>query len=425
MLFKAELNNLRDEGCADAALLRQIEQAIEAQPDADADEALWQRIDAANAQLLADEKEPSDLAGIRAQSAIFHDFQPGDLSGVDWYDKVYGAWLARCAGCTLGKPVEGWTRERIRAYLQAAGAYPLSFYIPVIEPFPQGLELWENYTGTTLGNIRRMVRDDDTDYTVIALKTLETHGRDFQAEHIGGMWLLNLPYRSIFTAEAIAYRNMVEGMDPPHSAAYRNPYREYIGAQIRGDMWGYVNPGRPELAAEMAFRDASVSHTKNGIYGEMWAAACIAASFVLDDPRDIIRTGLNYIPAESRLTRAILDTIQWTEESGSWEAVRDRIEQEYAGMSPIHVINNTCLIVMGLLLGQGELGATLCPTCMGGMDTDCTCATAGSMVGAMRGAGGLPEEWVAPLNDELQSMINENELVNISDLARRTCALIE
>ncbi len=425
MLLKAELRNLHDEGCSDTALLRQIEQAIESQPDEHADEALWQLIDAANAHLLADEKEPSDLADIRAQCATFHDYQPADIDGVDWYDKVYGAWLARCAGCTLGKPVEGWTRERIRAYLQAAGVYPLEFYIPVIDPFPQGLELWENYTGTTLGNIRRMVRDDDTDYTVIALKTLETHGRDFQPEHIGQMWLLNLPYGSIFTAEAIAYRNMVDGMDPPHSATYRNPYREYIGAQIRGDMWGYVNPGRPELAAEMAFRDASVSHTKNGIYGEMWAAACIAASFVLDDPRDIIRTGLNFIPAESRLTRAILNTIQWTEESGSWEAVRDRIEQEYAGMSSIHVINNTCLIVMGLLLGRGGLGATLCPTCMGGMDTDCTCATAGSMVGAMRGADGLPGEWIAPLNDELQSMINENELVRISDLARRTCALIE
>jgi ADP-ribosylglycohydrolase len=94
-------------------------------------------------------------------------------------------------------------------------------------------------------------------------------------------------------------------------------------------------------------------------------------------------------------------------------------------MSSIHVINNTCLIVMGLLLGKGDLGETLCTTLMGGMDTDCTCATAGSMLGAVYGAGALPREWTAPLNDELQSMINGDELCHISDLARRTCAFID
>jgi ADP-ribosylglycohydrolase len=425
MLLKAELCNLRDEGCQDKDLLEEIEQALTPGANEGMDESLWRRIDAANTQLLESPKEPSDLAGIRAQCKTFFDFQVKDQPGVDWYDKVYGAWLARCVGCTLGKPVEGWTRERIRSYLQAAGVYPLRFYIPVIDPFPQGLELWGNYEGTTLGNIQRMVRDDDTDYTVIALRILEKYGRDFKPQDIGSMWLLNLPYGSIFTAEAIAYRNMINAMDPPRTAAFRNPYREYIGAQIRGDMWGYVNPGNPERAAEMAFQDASVSHTKNGIYGEMWAAACIAAAFALDDPREIILTGLNFIPAESRLTQAVLKTMQWVDAYGDWESVRDKIEEAYAGMSSIHVINNTCLIVMGLLLGKGDLGETLCTTLMGGMDTDCTCATAGSMLGAMHGAGALPEEWTAPLNDELQSMINGDELCRISDLARRTCAFID
>jgi ADP-ribosylglycohydrolase len=424
-LLKAELENLKDEGCQDIALLKDIEQALQGKADQRADESLWQRIDLVNFELLKDEKEPSDLDGIRKQRKVFSDFQYSQGKNDDWYDKVYGAWLARCAGCTLGKPVEGWTRERIRAYLQAVNAYPLHTYIPAIEPFPQGLALWKNYKGTTLGNIQRMVRDDDIDYTVMGLRTLETYGLDFRTADIGELWQVNLPYGSIFTAEAIAYRNMVNEMDPPRTATYRNPYREYLGAQIRADMWGYVNPGNPERAAELAFRDASLSHTKNGIYGEMWAAASIAAAFVLKDPREIILTGLNQIPAESRLTHAILKTIQWVDELRSWEPVRDAIEEEFAGMSSIHVINNTCLIVMGLLLGKGDLGETLCTTLMGGIDTDCTCATAGSMIGAMHGAKALPNDWIAPLNDELQSMINDNELYRISYLAQRTSRLIE
>lgn len=420
-LLEAEWKNLKDEGCRDTGLLREIEDSIHAKLDQVECEQLWQRIGEMNDILRADEKEPSLLKDIQERRRKFSSYSFTEKIDGELLDKVYGAWLARCAGCTLGKPVEGWTRARIREYLQAADAYPLRFYIPAMNPFPAGLELWENYSGTTLGNIRRMVRDDDTDYTVIGLKTLETYGRDFTPCDIGKLWLENLPYGSIFTAEAIAYRNMVNEIDPPQSAYYRNPYREYIGAQIRGDMWGYVNPGNPEKAAEMAFRDASVSHTKNGIYGEMWAAACIAAAFVLDDPREIILAGLSQIPAESRLTRAILQTMQWARQAKSWEEVRDKIEMAYADMSSIHVINNTCLIVMGLLLGKGDLGETLCITLMGGMDTDCTCATAGSMIGAMQGAQALPREWIAPLNDELQSMVNGDELCRISDLARRTC----
>ena len=57
-----------------------------------------------------------------------------------------------------------------------------------------------------------------------------------------------------------------------------NPYREWIGAQIRADICGYV-PRPPGAAAKLAFRDASLSHTANGIYGAMWSAALVAAAF--------------------------------------------------------------------------------------------------------------------------------------------------
>jgi len=418
-LLKTELENLRDEGCRDVELLALIEESINHRLSDEEYERLWEKIDAANQSLLKDEKEPSDLESIQNSSpGLARPLPHVDRSKLE--DKIYGAWLARCAGCTLGKPVEGWPREKIEQYLQAAGSYPLHSYIPAMAQFPEGLALWKNYTETTLGNINGMVRDDDIDYTVLGLKALETYGRDFSPLHIGRLWLENLPYNCIFTAEVIAYRNLINELEPPQTAFFRNPYREFIGAQIRGDMWGYVNPGDPRKAAEMAFRDACVSHTKNGIYGEMWAAACIAAAFVLDEPQEIIQAGLAEIPANCRLARAIRNTIEWCGQASTWEEVHDRITAAYPGMSSIHVINNTCLIVMGLLMGKGIFGDTLCITLMGGMDTDCTCATAGSMLGAMLGADRLPAEWVDPLNDQLQSMVNGFGISRISNLARRT-----
>ena len=49
-----------------------------------------------------DKDEPSDLPGIKAASVG----EPKEKAEADC-DKIYGAWLGRCAGCLLGQPVEG------------------------------------------------------------------------------------------------------------------------------------------------------------------------------------------------------------------------------------------------------------------------------------------------------------------------------
>ena len=58
-----------------------------------------------------------------------------------------------------------------------------------------------------------------------------------------------------------------------------NPYREWVGAQLRADVWGWTAPSDPLRAAEMAYRDASISHVKNGIYGALFVAGAVAAAF--------------------------------------------------------------------------------------------------------------------------------------------------
>ena len=98
---------------------------------------------------------------------------------------------------------------------------------------------------------RAAPRDDDTDYTILGLHMLETYGPGLTTDEIAREWLDRLPFTQIYTAERVAYRNLVNGVSPPAAAVYRNPYREWIGAQIRADIYGYVHPGRPRLAAEI------------------------------------------------------------------------------------------------------------------------------------------------------------------------------
>src|SRR5262249_24130013 len=173
-------------------------------------------------------------------------------------DRAHAAWLGRCAGCVLGKPVEGWTRETIREYLELENAYPLVDYFPAATG--NGFEMRECWPTTTRGRIDSVARDDDIDYTIVGLHVLEEHGASIGPDDVGREWLDRLPFTRVYTAERAAYRNLLHGLKPPETATYRNPYREWIGAQIRADVWGYVSPGRPRQAARLAYRDATLSH---------------------------------------------------------------------------------------------------------------------------------------------------------------------
>jgi ADP-ribosylglycohydrolase len=341
-------------------------------------------------------------------------------------DRVYAAWLGRCAGCNLGKPVEGgWGREKLRRYLELAGAFPLEDYIPALDPMPDEFTFHESWRDATRGRVQGMARDDDTDYTMLALRILEKHGPGFTSADVGSEWLSAFPFHMVYTAERVAYRNLIYGMAPPTTATYHNPYREWIGALIRGDMFGYVSPGAPLAAARLAFQDASVSHTANGIYGEMWSAALIAAAFTSQSALEALNAALGVVPARSRLAAAVRTTMAAHRDGASWDDAMASMEQRLAGYHWVHTVNNAEVVAAALLWGEGDFGRTIGLAVEAGLDTDCTGATAGSVFGALHGRSALPSHWVGPLENSMHSAIFGFEGVQISSLADRTLRVSE
>ena len=369
-------------------------------------------------------KEPSELAEIRNERPKGPREITADLSDGELLNKIRGGWLGRCAGCLLGKPVEGLSKEQIEKWLKIADAYPLDDYFPPLSDLPRDAAEWLKSRGSRLevlrGHIDHMVRDDDIDYTIINLHILKTHGFEFTTEDVGKAWLSNLPFLRVYTAERAAYRNLVNGLVPPETATYMNPYREWIGAQIRADMWGYVAPGMPEYGAELAFRDARLSHIKNGIYGEMFISAMISAAFATSDIEELINIGLSEIPAESRLSEAVKDVIEWRKKFSDWRESWKRINEKYGRYHRVHTINNAALVLLGLLYGEGDFERSITISVMGGWDTDCNGATAGSILGVMLGADRMPKKWIAPLNDRIESFVIGYNNSRISDLAEHT-----
>ena len=364
--------------------------------------------------------EPSEWEEIVSESS-FENYEVPKFSEEELFDRIYGALLGRAAGCMLGKPVEGWDREKILEYLKKAGEDHLEYYFPAIEDESEEFKIY--FKETLRDNLKKAIRDDDLDYPIINLKVLEKYSSNFNPENVGHVWLENLPFGLVYTAERAAYRNLVMGLKPPKTATHMNPYREWIGAQIRADIFGWISPGDPRKAVKMAYNDARLSHVKNGIYGEMLVAAMLANAYIYDDPRRVILESLRYIPKRSRLHEAITFVLKLYEETSDWEKAWDKIMERYGSYHPVHTINNACFVVLGLLYGEKDFGRSICIAVESGLDTDCNGATVGSIMGIMLGADRLPKKWIDPLNDTLESLVPGFQNVRISKLAEGIMSL--
>lgn len=373
-------------------------------------------------------EEPSDLAGIFAvRPEKRHDLTPADPDSMA--DRIRGAWLGRIAGCLLGKPMEGMRRTLLYSMLKGTGNYPMKRYVRKCEFTPALQEelgsLWLNrcWADTLDG---AAPEDDDTNYTVFGMKLLQCYGRNFTPADVMEGWLRFIPYLSLCTAERVAYRNAAMGLLPPETATYRNPYREWIGAQIRGDFFGYVNPGDPAAAAEMAWRDASISHIKNGIYGEMFCTAMTAAAAVTDDIMTIIEAGLDEIPQNCRLRHDVEKLLHWYADGLSKEEIIDKIHEAYDENTShgwCHTNSNAMIVTMALLTGNGDFGKSVCAAVQAAFDTDCNGATVGSIIG-MRN-GGIPDEWIEPFGGRLLTSIQDLNDVTVDELVKQTIALMK
>jgi ADP-ribosylglycohydrolase len=339
-------------------------------------------------------------------------------------DRIHGAWLGRTAGCLLGKPVEGWSGPTVRAYLERTDAWPIDGYLPRLNPWPEDLPpMKPSWREATRGQVRGAARDDDLDYTVVALLVLERTAGKVTASDVADEWIARIPFGQLYTAERAAYRSLVLGLRPPATARYHNPYREWVGALIRADAYALVASGDPYRAARNAACDASVSHVGTGVAAAMWAAAVISVSVAGFEARTAVTAALACVPRGSRLDAALRRVIELHDGGTSWEAAQSSISQATAAYSWVHAIPCAATVAAAMLWGDGDFERTIGLAVASGGDTDSNAATAGSACGASVGASRLPDRWVQPLEDRLRTSVAGVGAVAISELAARTVAL--
>ncbi|MEU1073774.1 ADP-ribosylglycohydrolase family protein [Streptomyces sp. NPDC005878] len=344
-------------------------------------------------------------------------------------DALHAAWLGRAAGCLLGKPVEKLTLTGIRAIARATGNWPLHTWFTA-RGLSAGLAAahpWNRRSAPTslAENIDGMPEDDDLNYPLLGLLLLQRHGRAFTTADVARLWLDELPAGRTFTAERVAYRNLLDGVEPPHTATHRNPFREWIGAAIRADVHGWTNPGDPAAAAAQAHRDAVLTHTANGVYSAMFTAAAISlAATGAYDVHGCLAGGLTVIPPDSRLAAAVRLGIRLAREEDGFETVVDRLHTALGAYHWVHAVPNAALLAAALTHADGDFSGSICRAVSGGWDTDSNGATAGSIAGLLAGhPDALPARWTAPLKNRLATSVADFDGTGFDTLAELTASL--
>ncbi|WNS43177.1 ADP-ribosylglycohydrolase family protein [Paenibacillus sp. MMS20-IR301] len=289
------------------------------------------------------------------------------LNEQDYYRIVYGGWLGKNIGGTLGAPVEG-----VKELLQ------LDFY-PELPDGP--------------------LENDDLDLQLVWLHALEQYGPGITAQQLGQEWVDHIFFP--FDEYGYALTNLRRGLKPPLAGLFNNPFNNCMGSPIRSEIWAMVAPGMPEVAARYAYEDAITDHAGGeGVYGEMFFAALESAVFYEQDRDTLIEIGLGFIPADCRTALAVRDLLRWHSEGQDWLSARELILQHHGHSNFTDAPQNIAFTLLGWLYGEDFEDAILkAVNC--GYDTDCTAATLAAILGMILGPEGLPAKWVDPVGNRV------------------------
>lgn len=332
------------------------------------------------------------------------------ISKSELLDKIKGGWAGQVIGCTYGGPTEfQWNGTIIDDH--------------VTIPWDDTRMLWyyEKVPGLY----------DDIYMDLTFVDVFEKHGLDApDSVHASAFAHAEYP---LWHANQAARYNILNGVMPPASGHWKNnPHADDIDFQIEADFAGLMSPGMMNSAAAICDRIGRIMNYGDGLYGGIYVAAMYSLAFVHDDIEFIVEEALKTIPAESEFYQCIADIIKWYKDNpNDWKSTWFETQKKWTHdkgcpdgvFRPFNIDAkiNAAYIVIGLLYGKGDYGATIDISTRCGYDSDCNPANAAGILGTMIGYGNIPDYWKQGL-DKVEGMnfqYTEMSLHKVYDIGYR------
>ena len=297
-------------------------------------------------------------------------------------DKVKGGWAGQVIGCTYGGPTEFlWNGTMI------------DDRVPILWDDTRMLWYYENFPGLY----------DDVYMDLTFVDVFEKYGLD-AADSLHALAFANAGY-PLWHANQAARYNILNGIMPPASGYWKNnPHSDDIDFQIESDFAGLISPGMINSAVEIANKIGHIMNYGDGLYGGLYVAGMYSLAFVHNDIEFIVEESLKTIPTESKFHQCIADVISWYKQNpDDWKTTWFEVQKKWSHdigcpQNVFHVYNidakiNAAYIVIGLLYGKGDYGATIDISTRCGYDSDCNPANAAGILGTMIGYSNIPDYW--------------------------------
>lgn len=306
-------------------------------------------------------------------------------------DKVYGCWFGKCLGGAAGAPVEG-----IKKLID-------------VEDF------------TEIFNVN--LPNDDLDLQLLWLDVMKDKGTVIDSYDLADAWVEKCWYP--FSEYGYFLKNYMRGIKPPYTGIINNSFfKEGMGCPIRSEIWGIISAGNPELASQYAYMDASLDHADNSVYAEQFMAVIESMAFIESDIFKLISLGMEYIPYDCKLHKCFDMIIKNYRDGKEWRETRQAVLNRYSHPDFTNVVQNMGFILISLLWGEGDMRNTVNIALKCGYDTDCTCASAASVVGIIYGYENLGTDITSLIKDKFICGIDiELDYDSIKELAKETAAM--
>lgn len=296
-------------------------------------------------------------------------------------DKIYAGVLGKILGVYLGRPVEGWSYQKIQDTFDE-----VKYYV-------------HDKAGVPL-----IVADDDISGTFGFFRAIEdnNYDRNLSAKAFGDTWLnYIIENRTILwwgglgrSTEHTAFLNLKNGIDAPDSGSMKvngKTLSEQIGAQIFIDAIAMACPDDPDLAVDLVRKAASVSHDGIAVQAACHLAALEAMAFTEKNIDVLLDRAAKYV-TDPLLTEIIADVRDICSKEKDWRKVRAYLDPKYGyGVWPgcCHMVPNHAMVIASILLGGDDFQKSISIAASAAWDTDCNAGNVGAFNGIRLGIDGI------------------------------------